>query len=65
MYGKLTVFSYGQLLKSMVHSHSENIVNFEVDVGVARNMQKCNSDCDFLASQAADCSSKLAWMVSP
>ena len=51
-------------LELTVHWLSKDVVKFEVNVGFMRNMQKCNSDFGFLALQAADCNSKLTWLMS-
>jgi len=35
-------------LETSVYWLSEDLVTFEIEVGVYKNLQKCNSDFDFL-----------------
>ena len=54
-----TIFPYGQSLETSVRCLSEDVVSFEITVGFTRSLQKCNSNFDVFASQAANSSSKL------
>ena len=48
---KLTV--YGQYIVGNICSLAFRRVGFEIEVGVTRNLQKCNSNFDLLCLQAA------------